>query len=221
MDMNLKEKCHILRQQGKSYNFISHETGVSKSTLSYWFKGSIPSQSLISGNPAAAKLAAKERLLAYHAKRRMDLKQKEFSTLLKTQKDFEKYHKHPLFIAGLMLYLNSGDRAHRHIIRLTHSDPSVCRIFIRFMTKYFPTIDQNKMKLGILAYEDHNIAIIEGYWLKMLGIEPERLYKTQIIKGRKKSDKLPYGLGNVSISSRYAKIRILEFIRLGIKVLSK
>jgi hypothetical protein len=219
--MNLKEKCHILRSQGKSYNTIVKETGVSKSTLSFWFSGTIPGTALISGNPAAAKLNAKERLLAYHAKRKVDLRHKEFANLIAAQKDFERFKKHPLFMAGLMLYAGSGDKANRQLVRLSSSDPLLIVVFVRFMRKYFPIETKDKMKLTILSYEDHHIPTIEGYWLKMTGLQRENLYKTQVIKGRKKTKRLPYGLGNVSISNRIAKVRILEFLRLSIKVLSQ
>ncbi|MEN9647961.1 MAG: hypothetical protein RLY57_765, partial [Candidatus Parcubacteria bacterium] len=77
------------------------------------------------------------------------------------------------------------------------------------------------VKLGILAYEQHNIAQIEPYWIKILGFTKDQLNKTHIIKGRGISSKLPYGIGNVSISNRLAKVRLMEFVRLGIKVLGK
>jgi hypothetical protein len=221
MDMNLKQKCHILRQQGKSYSYISHETGVAKSTLSYWFAGVESLKDAKIQNQVANREASKQRLLAYLVKRNSALREKEFETILRAQKDFEKFQKQPLFLAGLMLYATQGDRVHRQRVGLSHSDPMLCLVFLRFIQKYFPAIPTDKVKLSCLAYEDHNVDQIENYWLKMLGIEPKNLYKTQVIKGRHKTKRLPYGVGNVSISNRLAKVRILELLRLGIKVLSK
>ena len=165
--------------------------------------------------------ASKERLLAYHAKKNQSRKQEEFLSILTAQKDFEIYKKHPLFMAGLMLYANGGDKTSRHLVRFSTSDPLLSLIFIRFIRKYFPKVSFDKVKLSLVAYEDHNLTTIEGYWLKTLGIERANLHKTQVIKGRLKTKRLPYGVGNASISNRLAKIRVLEFLRLGIKVLGQ
>jgi hypothetical protein len=219
IDMNLKQKCHILRQQGKSYNFISHETGISKSTLSYWFSGKELSEGVKVVNQEANRQASRDRLIAYLKVRNQGLRQKEFATLLEAQKDFEKFKKQPLFMAGLMLYAGEGDKAHRQMVRLSNADPLLCLVFVRFIRKYFPAISDDKMKLWILAYPDHDAGIVEAHWLKIMGFERKNLYKTQVAKGRNKTKRLPYGVGNVSISNRLAKVRILELLRLGIRVL--
>jgi transcriptional regulator with XRE-family HTH domain len=221
IDMNLKQKCHILRSEGKSYNFISHETGISKSTLSYWFRGKTEFKEVEKANIEANREASKARLLTYLAKRTLELKHKEFATILDAQKQFEKFKKQPLFMAGLALYAGEGNKLSRQQVTLANSDPLLCLVFVRFMQKYFPDIAKDKMKLWILGYKDHDIAIIEGYWLKILGFERKSLYKTQIIEGKHKTRRLPYGVGSVTISSRFLKVRILELIRLSVKLLTK
>jgi transposase-like protein len=217
--MNLKEEATKLREDGESYNSISKKLGIAKSTLSYWFSKEPVSDETKRINTLKNRADSRDRILAYLKKRSEKLREDEFKTILEAQEDFKKFHTEPLFMAGLMLYAGEGDKASRQNVKFTNSDPLLCKIFIKFIERYFKNIGKDKIKLWCIAYKDHDVATIEGYWLKILGMDRKNLYKTQVIIGRHKTRRLSYGVGNVNISKRLAKVRILELLRLSVKVL--
>lgn len=206
-----KEVAFNLRKQGKSYNQIRGSLGVSKSTLTEWFKNEEWSRHLKRKNINKQVALSKERLIALNNGRKLRLDNLYLKFENEAKLEYELHKNNPLFVAGLMLYAGEGDRLDKGTIRIANIDFKIHRIFINF-AKEFLGIDHSSIKLSILLYPDLNIENCVNVWCKELSISQENVYKPQVIKGKLKSRKLHFGVGTTIILSSFLKHKLLYWI---------
>lgn len=217
----LKEKATELRKIGKSYNYIQKETGISKSMLSYWFSETIWSEGVRKiNNKNNVEESSKRMFLMNEVKKIKKLETKD-KIELEASVEFEKYKNNPLFVAGLMLYSGEGDKSMKTgKLRIGNVDKYVLIIFMKFLIE-FCAVKKEKIKFWMLGYNDQNIKENEEWWSKSLEIERGNFYKMQIIQGKHKTKRLLYGVGNIIMSSVQLKVKILKWIDLMSKELSR
>ena len=212
IDKELKNKALKLRRDGFSYSDIVKEIKVSKGTLWYWFSKYEWSQEVRLKNSEKTKAEATKRLLKYVDERRVQLSLLYENAKLEAEKEMIIFRYDPVFIAALMLYLGEGDKSSKgHSLRIGNIDPAVLNIFIKFLSQ-FCKVDSFKIKFWLLCYPDHNVELCENWWSERLSISKDHFYKTQIIQGRHKSKKLPYGVGNITIGGKRLKVKVLHWI---------
>jgi len=216
-----KEKAIYMRKEGKSYTAISASLGVSKGTLSAWFGQLDWSNEIKKIITIEANKKSRERILHLNKMRKEKLNEVYQEAKEEAKREFETLRNEPLFVAGIMLYAGEGDKSGKNgLVRLSNIDPGLVYIFKKFIITYcFIPID--KIHFWVLLYPDHNIAKCEKYWEFETGISRERFYKSQIIQGRHKTNRLPYGVGNIIISKKCLKVKILEWVRLATENLSE
>jgi hypothetical protein len=113
-----------------------------------------------------------------------------------------------------MLYIGEGDKSKDNPrVRIGNIDVNVLSIFIKFLERYC-LIPREKVRFWLLAYPDTDTNLALDWWSKKLNLTKNQLYKTQIIEGRHKTRKLLYGVGNIILSSRVLKVKILKWIDL-------
>jgi predicted transcriptional regulator len=219
--LELKNKATELRKNGSSYNFISRETGISKSMLSYWFSEKSWSKNIEKKNRLNNTEVSTKRILIINEVRKKKYLETKNNIELKATVEFEKLKHNPLFVAGLMLYSGEGDKSIKTgKLRMGNIDRYVLIIFIRFLM-VFCGVKKEKIKFWMLGYNDQNIVESEKWWAKSLEIERELFYKTQIIQGKYKTKRLLYGVGNITLTSVELKIKVLKWIDLMSKELSR
>lgn len=209
-----KSKAFNLRKLGKSYNFITKELGISKSTLSYWFQYIDWSKDIRNKNAKEIEKESANRMVFLNkAKKKLSV-QKHEKMKKEAVEEFEKYKNDPIFIAGLMLYLGEGDKStNTGHLRMGNIDPMVLKIFIKFLIR-FCGIKSEIIKFWLLCYPDHNIENCLNWWSNTIGIKQNQFYKTQVIQGRHKEKKLLYGVGNITITSVFLKTKVLKWIEI-------
>lgn len=194
---NFKEKALKLRNQGDSYNLISDKLGISKSTLSGWFKDIpyIPNEKVL-----------KRIKMGPHISGRMRHKIK-VDSILKARSiakiELGKLSKRDLWMAGLGLYLGEGSKIYEHI-RVINSDPKIIGLAIKWF-KEICGLEAKNITIAIHLYPDNNIKTCLDFWRKSTRLPREQFRKTQIDKrvdkSNKKKRKLPYGTAHLSIVS--------------------
>ncbi len=211
---SLKEKAYELRKKINSYSEIGKELGVSKSTLSGWFKND--SDSLIVKKILVSRAQEK----AGNQLRLMSLANKE-----KWEKIHLSYRKeafnafsvlvlNPFFVPGLLVYWGEGDKVLKNgIVRIANIDYRLLKVFIKFLINSC-IIPKEKIKFWMLLYPDLNENICKEYWSKSLDIPQEQFIKTQFIKGREKKKRITNGVCYVQVYSRELKEKIIEWINL-------
>lgn len=211
---NDKHLAIKLRKQGKSYNKISRELGIPKSTLSEWFSGKNWSQNIKEELVRKALYIAKKRLRAINKERRGKWAEWHRQCQKQAQKEFPRLKKNPLFLAGLIIYWGEGDsKMENSIVRLSNISPEMIKIFSLFL-KNICRVPQDKIKATLILYPDLKENQCKEFWIKASGISENQFYKTQFIKGRHPTRRLSYGICNVYVASRELKEKIFTWLKL-------
>ncbi len=214
ISQELKNKAHKLRLGGKTYNEISKELGVSKSSLSLWFSKSKDLSQIKEYNILKNRSDSLKRITKINHIRRLRLKELYLQNICDAEKEFDKNKINPVFIGALMLYLGEGDKSHdNHLFRIGNVDPNVLLITTRFVQQFLPE-SFKKIKFWLLCYPDHDMKKCENWWLERLNLGRTQMYKTQVIAGRHISKRLPFGVGNITIGGKMMKMKVLKWVDL-------
>lgn len=205
-----------LRQEGKSYRQIQKEVGISRSTLTAWFKNIQWSNHISEGHKKKNLGASKERMERMNMVRKLKLQYHYALVESEAIKEYEIFKKETLFWAGLMIYAGEGDKKTRHQIRISNSEFYLHKIFIQFVVTYLKLPKEN-FKIGLLLYPDLSEEVCIKRWSTELHLESRNFYKTHIIKGKDSVKRLQYGIGMSIISSTSLKKKLLKWLLLAEK----
>lgn len=206
-----KEKAFELRKQGKSYNAIREELGISKSTLSDWFKNIEWSKHSKVSNTKTTR--SPEHIERMHKARRDQLSALYREAEDQAENSYQVFKKEPLFWAGLMAYAGEGEKRSKHYIKITNSEFYIHTIFIKFSQVYLE-VKKQEIRCGLIVYPDLNASLCKEMWSNMLGLSREQFHKTQVIQGKELKKRLQYGVAMSIISSTVLKKKIMKWISL-------
>jgi hypothetical protein len=210
-----KDKQRVVhsRRNGWSYNKIVKKFGVSKATLSAWFKDEKWSQEIMGNLNHKNLLLSRERMIHLGKTRGKNLERMYEKAREDAGQDFETLKYHPLFVAGVMIYWGEGDKLSKHGFRVTNSDPLLIKIYLEFLRKICGN-DEERIRAWVLIYPDLEAETCEDYWSKQLGLNRKNFTKSIMIKGRHKTRKVSSGICTVSYSSRFLKEKMLVWMSL-------
>ncbi|OGL32327.1 hypothetical protein A3F64_03185 [Candidatus Saccharibacteria bacterium RIFCSPHIGHO2_12_FULL_42_8] len=192
-----KQKAFNMRKRGYSYSMISNEIGVSKGTLSYWFKDI----------PYTPNQEAKRRIKAGPLKVGQMLHRNKIADIRLQRKNAKKElgeitHR-DLWMFGAGLYLGEGSKA-QEINRFVNSDPHA----VRLMTKWFYEVcglTNENLTISMHLYPDSDEKQCQEYWKQITGFQDNQFRKTQIDRRIKSSklntSKLSYGTVHINVIS--------------------
>lgn len=204
-----KVKAFELRHSGKSYNEIATTLGMSRSTLSLWFKGQSFSEEIRKSLTLNASVDSTSRLHKLNKVRGDSLDAVYYRAMVEATLELELHKNNPLFIAAISAYWGEGDKRSRNNVRLINPDPAMLQLFIEFLIR-FCAISRESIKGAIFIYPDLDEVICQEYWKKETGISS--FHKTMVLPSRHKTKKLPYGTCSVIVSNTYLKKKMLLWI---------
>jgi len=195
--LSLKEKAVNYRKQGYSYNMISQELGLAKSTLSDWLRK-------VPYNPSEE---VKRRIKLGHIKTaqfRHNQRVTDIEIMKKlAKKELGILTKRDLWLLGIGLYLGEGSKLYERI-RIINSDPEIIKLAVKWFREICNLKNENLIPT-VHLYPDNNVKETINYWSKIMSIPQEQFAKTQIDrrnnKSSKKKRKLPYGTLHLQIKS--------------------
>ncbi len=202
-----------MRKQGKSYRDIQKEIGVSRSTLTEWFKNELWSKHIQIINKSKNLSLSKDRILMLNKARNKKLALLYTRAEEEASIEFNLFKSEPLFMAGLMIYAGEGDKVNKNLIRISNCEFFIHKYFISFVEKYL-NFKRENIKCALVIYPDHNIADCMEKWSFELKISLSNFHKTQIIKGKEKIKRLQYGTGMIIISNTFLKKKLMKWIEL-------
>ena len=211
---NDKHLAIELRRRGKSYNKISKELGIAKSTLSGWFSKLDWSDILKQELARKANFVARKRLRLVNKQRRemWELWRQEHRD--DATRQFPILKNNSLFLAGLMLYWGEGDSVMKNcFVRLANTHPDMVTIFTSFLRNICFVPDE-KIKVQLILYPDLKENVCRNIWMKATNLPRGQFIKTQYIKGRHPTKRLSYGICSVYVSSRGLKEKIFTWLKL-------
>ncbi len=211
-----KEKSEAikLRKKGMSYSQIKEKLGIGKGTLSDWLKDYPLSNKRIKelrdNNPQRI-----EKYINTMRKKRED----KFSIAFeKAKNDIGKITERELFIAGFFLYWAEGGKTRSGTIILTNTDPSMLKVYIKWLGMF--NVDKNKLKIKLHIYRDMNEKKEIKFWCKELGLKKSQFQKTWV-KNSKMTDltyKNNFGHGTCNVI--YNNTVIAMYVLMGIKFIA-
>jgi len=192
-----KKQATQLRKKGYSYGMINEELGISKSTLSCWFRDM----------PFTPNKKVIERIKQGPFKSGQLRHNQRISSIIKIKKaaqiELGEISKRDLWMLGIGLYIGEGSKAYE-IIRISNSDPVVVKLAIEWFKDSCGLADENII-ITLHLYPDNDKQKCVKYWSETIGVSAKKFRKTQvderINKSNKKSRKLPYGTAHISIVS--------------------
>ena len=208
-----KELIFKLRQEGKSYGEIQRETGISRGTLTAWFKNISWSKHLSEEHRKKNRGASKERMERLNMVRKLKLQYQYALIESEAATQYASFKHEPLFWAGLMAYAGAGDKRTKHLLRLSSADCLLHRIFVLFCKKYLGVGDGD-FRIALLIDPKASESECREVWERQLPIEQPIFHKTQIIKGNETGKRLQYGVGMSIISSTSLKKKVLKWLSL-------
>lgn len=195
---SIKEKAIKFRNMGYSYNMISQELGLSKSTISGWLR-EIPYTPNLEVIKRIGLARAKSAQNRHNVKIESILKAKHEAT-----REMGRVTKRDLLFLGLGLYLGEGSKLHENI-RIINSEPEIICLAIKWF-KINCGLKEENFTISIHIYPDLNEKEVKNYWSSITGIPLVQFRKTQIDirinKTVKKRHKLPYGTAHLQIIGR-------------------
>ena len=215
-----KEKVFELRKNGHTYREIEKLVGVSRSTLCNWFKNEEWSEHIKKSNTDRNIQISTEHLVKLNEGRKIVLNRQYAEVEQKAREEFKVYKESPLFMAGLMLYAGEGDKMSRGLIRLANIEFDLHKIFINFII-IFLKVDMKYIRVSVLLYPDLDAENCKAKWSEELNIPLSQFHKPQIIQGRHKTRRLHFGVGSTIFSSSFLKRKLLLWIELAKKSLTK
>lgn len=210
---NDKHLAIKLRKQGRSYNKISGELKISKSTLSNWFSDIEWSKDIKKELTRKANYIARKNLQRYNKKRKEKWEHWREEARQEAKKEFPKLKKNPLFIAGLMIYWGEGDSKIKNPFRLSNTDPRMIALYTKFLTKCL-NIPKGNLRSTIILYPDLSEKKCMDFWTTTIGIPISQFYKTQFIRGKHPTKRLSNGICMIVCGNRQIKEKILVWIDL-------
>ena len=210
----LRTKALKLRIQGKSYNEISSEIGVAKSTLSLWLRNIVLSEiasKRIEGRLRQGVLNSfvkRNKLQTHLARQRMHQIRETARRRIPGLSSSE------LLLAGALLYwaegykrlvVRDGRELTAHVISFVNSDPDMIRIFVRFLIELLE-VSPSKIRLSVRLYAHIGEKEALNYWAKVAGLQKSNFTKSTYLvtgasKGRRPYNRLPYGTLQVAVNS--------------------
>lgn len=204
-----KDLAFELRKQGKSYNEICNQLGMSKSTLTSWFKGVDFSEEIKKSLSKQVYSESVRRLIKLNSIRGDLLNAQYLQAEKEALQDLEKYSRDPLFVAGVVAYWGEGDKTKGNQVRLINTDPKMLILFKNFLLK-FGAINEEKLRGALFIYEDLHEQECKRFWTKNVG--KIKFHKTQVLPSRHKSKKIKFGMMSLIVSSAYLKRKMLVWI---------
>ncbi|OIO45649.1 MAG: hypothetical protein AUJ24_00230 [Parcubacteria group bacterium CG1_02_36_42] len=211
---NDKHLAIKLRRKGKSYNKISKELDIPKSTLSDWFSNFRWSQKIKKELERKANYIARKRLRLICKARREYWEKWREEFRKEACKEFPLLLKDPLFITGINLYWAEGDSKLKNgRVELVNTDPRMIALFVKFLRKIVRVPD-DKIFAWLTIYPDLSENRCRSFWSRNIGLAPKSFHKTQVIYGRHPTKKVEYGMCSVQVNSRGLKEKIFTWIDL-------
>lgn len=208
-----KERAVALRSEGLSYSAIEKELGISRSTLSFWLRNYPWSEDIKVRLRQQALTQSSSRLVAVNRVRKIGFQFQYAKAEEAARKEFSKLLKSPAFVPGIFIYWTLGDKSGRGRIKVSNADPSMLRLFLRFLETVCG-VKKDRIRLTITSQSDLNNQASEEYWQKELDFKPKNFYKTRVVRRKSIENKPKYGVCSVEIGDTMLKKKVLVWIEL-------
>lgn len=214
-----------LRLEGKSYGEINGVLGIPKATLSGWFSH------LVLSTKAQGRIKQRHREKSFAGLLKRNKNQTRLALIRAREarasgaKVVANLSRRDIFILGAALYWaegykrpveRNGHELTQHPVSLTNSDPSLVKIFLRFLREWC-RVPEDTIKADIRIFQHQNSEELLHFWQGVTRIQPENfgavyygVSKSSL--GKRPFNRLPYGVVQIRISNTSLFHTIIGYI---------
>lgn len=184
-----RERARELRRQGRTYDEITAELGVARSSVSLWVRD-LPRPRR---GPERARLMAEARWAPYRRERDMARRR----TRLTAASEVGALSGRELFLVGVGLCWAEGTkskperRAER--VTFTNSDPDMIAVYLAWLELL--GVERERLRFALSIHESADVGAAEVFWADRVGIEVKGLQKTTLKKHNPKTVRKNVGGG--------------------------
>ena len=177
-----KETVKRMRESGMSLGDISKKLNVTKSTLSFWCKNIILTESAIRKIKTKGKVKSIQGLLRYSESKRKErmirntLQKQEGVTTLGTLSNRD------VLMVGLGLYWGEGYKYENGELGFTNSNPYMIHFYFKWLKLWNVEKDSLIFRLTINEFFRKKEDNIKSFWINFLGVKKEQFSKTTFIQ---------------------------------------
>ncbi|TSC83945.1 MAG: Uncharacterized protein G01um101413_748 [Parcubacteria group bacterium Gr01-1014_13] len=209
------QKALTLRKEGMSYSQIKNILKIGKGTLSHWLQDYPLSKERIK----ELRDGGGKRIEKY----RETMRQKRGARLKVVYESQKKIllplNKRELLIAGLFLYWGEGSKSHATDLRLSNTDPSMIKFFIKWLTVCLQ-VPKSKLKVQLHLYSDMHIDKEINFWSNTLNIPDTQFIKPYIKTSLLTDINHKGGFGHGTCNIKIGNARLSEKILMTLKVIT-
>lgn len=218
MKKSLKLEVIALRKEKKSYREIAELLCISKSTVSYWLKDIDWSRDIQEQLTERAQRVSQKRLIHLNNLKKVKWQRIYQEAEKEATCEFDGLKDSTLFIAGISLYWGEGDKNFKNgQVRVSNIDERLLSVFRAFLQEVCKVEDQ-KIKAYVLLYPDLDEEVCLNFWSENIGVPKEKFFKSSVIQGRHKRNRLSYGVCSIQVSNKYLKKKVLTWLDLFAKI---
>lgn len=178
----VKETAKKMRKNGVSLGDLSKKFHITKSTLSFWCKDIVLSESAILKIKTKGRMKSIRGLLRYSEIKRKErmkrnsIQRQEGARALSTLSDRD------ILMIGLGLYWGEGYKYENGELGFTNSNPHIIRFYFKWLELWGVKKDSLIFRLTLNMFfrkEEHRIKL---FWINLLDIKKEQFSKTTFIQ---------------------------------------
>lgn len=174
---DLRERARELRVAGRTYDEISEELGVSKSSVSLWVRD-LPRP--------APRMTPEEKARHMSEARwgplRLARDQQRRATKAAAQAGVGEVSERDLFLVGVALYWAEGTKdksyARREKVRFINSDPAVLSLYLAWLDLL--GVERSRLRFTVSIHASADVPAAERYWADHVGGEAAQFCKTAL-----------------------------------------
>lgn len=177
-----KEMVKRMREKGISLSDISKKLNVTKSTLSFWCKDIVLTESAIKKIKTKGRIKSIRGLLRYSESKRKErmernvFQKQEGVEILGTLLDRD------ILMIGLGLYWGEGYKYKNGELGFTNSNPYMIRFYFKWLELWNVKKDSLIFRLTINEFFRKEEEDIKNFWVSFLSIKEEQFSKTTFIQ---------------------------------------
>ena len=177
-----KEVAQKMRENGMSLGDISRKLNITKSTLSFWCKDIVLSDSAISKIKTKGNMKSIKGLLRYTESKRKDrlkryaLQRQEGIKILGTLSERD------MLMAGLGLYWGEGYKYENSELGFTNSNSQVILFYLKWLKLWSIEKDSLIFRLTLNEVFRREEESIKNFWIASLNVKKEQFSKTTYIQ---------------------------------------
>ncbi len=206
-----KDKAIKMRLKGMSYSQIKSKLKVSKGSLSLWLARYPLSPEKIKElrDFSPKRIENFRNTMARKRQAKLDVAFEKVSMEIKNISDRD------LFILGFALYWAEGYKTKRHTLGLANTDPSMLKIYLKWLTLIGVPIKKLRFKLHL--YRDMSEKKMTSFWAKALKVKVNQFrrpyIKASLLSGLTYKSGFGYGTCNVMLDDT----ETTDYVLMGIK----